>query len=409
MSFFHRSIALVWLGLPLSIWLLGDMEPAFAQNDSWKAKIHPEHERASLEPDRSYNLIVMIEGDREHGFEKLLRELSQPVSATTVEGAWIRVLRGYEVASRGPKLKRLVESPQVRSVWVIHDELGARYGAILRGMAYSIENLPPGSAANMSLGPPVGLEGSIFDLEEPVHQLSRLGAEEGISFVFSAGNQGPEDNTLNPWGLADWAISVGAATSDGKELWAGSSRGVEGSRRFRPTVVAPGVDVIVTHPEGIPKTADQKAAEARVGFRHRVPKEEWNRKTVATGTSMAAAEVSRYVALLLHFLREEVRIRAEADAQMILELGFPKDHPLDPNRLIGTIRDEADYRVAAYPLSRPDPRLVKQLLMDVAVPMPGYSAHEVGAGFVSYEVVFQHFGKHGDPGAKLMPVKVVED
>lgn len=409
MNFYHRTAMFACLGLSLSIWILGDVGAASAQDDSWKEKIHPEHERASLEPARSYNLIVMVEGGRDPDFEKQLRKLSRPVSATTLEGAWIRLLQGYEVAAGGPKLKQLVESPQVRAVWAVDEDLHGRYGSILRGMAYSIENLPPGSAANMSLGPPVSPTGPIFDLEEPVHRLSRLGAKRGVTFVFSAGNQGPEGNTLNPWGLADWTISVGAATSDGKELWPGSSRGIEGSRRFQPTVVAPGVDIIVSHPERIPKTSEQKAAEERVGFRQRVPKEEWSRKTVATGTSVAAAEVARCVALLLHFLREEVRIRAEADAQMVLELGFPKDHPLDPNRLVGTIREEADYRVATYPLSRPDPRLIKQLLMDVAVPMPGYAAHEVGAGFVSYEVVFQQFGKHGAPGAKLMPVKVVEN
>jgi Subtilase family len=392
--------------LLLTILMLTAMGTASAQGDSWKAKVHPERERAALAPGRTYNLIVMVQGDREPAFETLLKEVSLPVSAKTLDGAWIRVLRGYEVESQGSKLKRLVESPQVRSVWVVAEDLGDRYGAILRGMAYAIENLPPASAANMSLGPLVGREGSVFDLEEPVHQLSRLATEKGIGFVFSAGNEGPDDNTLNPWGLADWTISVGAATPDGKTLWPRSSRGAKGSRRFRPAFVAPGVDMIVAHPEGIPKSADQQAAEERVGFRKRVPKEEWSRKTVASGTSIAASEASRCVSLLLHFLSEEVRIRSEAKAAMVLELGFPKGHTLDRERLIGTLREEKEYLVASYPLNRPDPRLIKQLLMDVALPMPGYAAHEVGAGFVSYEVVFHHFGKHGDPGAGLMPVKV---
>ncbi|HEX3128888.1 MAG TPA: S8 family serine peptidase [Thermoanaerobaculia bacterium] len=395
-------------GLLVFILMLGAVGTASAQGDSWKVKIHPERERVSLDPGRSYDLIVMVQGDRDPSFEKLLKEVSRPVSATTLEGAWICLLKGYEVAASGPKLKRLVESPQVRSVWVVAKEFGGRYGTILRGMAYSIENLPPGSGANMSLGPQVGREGSIFDLEEPVHQLSQLAAAKGITFVFSAGNQGPEDNTLNPWGLADWEISVGAASPDGKELWPGSARGIKGSSRFRPTFVAPGIDLIVTHSESIPKSAENKAAEERMGFRQRVPKEEWSRKTVASGTSIAAAEASRCVALLLYFLREEARIRIEAKAEMVLELGFPKDHALSSERLIGTVRKEKEYLVVSYPLDRPDPRLIKQILMDIALPMPGYATHEVGAGFVSYEMVLREFGKHGAPETSIMPVKVAE-
>jgi hypothetical protein len=396
------------LGFLLLILMLGHSGTAAAQGDSWEAKVHPERERKSLDPGRSYNLIVMVQGDRDPAFEGLLKEVSRPVSGTTLDRAWIRLLKGYEVAGAGPKLKRLVESPQVRSVWVVSEELRGRYGAILRGMAYAIENLPPGSGANISLGPQVGREGTVFDLEEPVHQLSRLASGKGIVFVFSAGNEGPAGNTLNPWGLADWAISVGAASPDGKELWPQSARGVKDSSRFRPTFVAPGVDAIVTHPEGVPKSAQNRADEERVGFRNRVPKEEWSRKTVSSGTSIAAAEASRCVSLLLYFLREEVRIRSEAGALMVLELSFSGDRALGSDRLIGTVRKEQGRLVVSYPLDRPDPRLIKQILMDVALPMPGYGPHEVGAGFISYELVLREFGKHGAPPATIMPVKAVE-
>lgn len=377
------------------------------KDDAWKLKLYPEHERASLDPARSYALIVMVDGERVPDFEASLRQLSRPLAATTLEQAWIRLLRGYDVSARGPNLKKLLELPRVRSVWVIDEDLGEQYGAILRGMAYAIENLPSGSGANMSLGPRVGRRGTVLDLMEPVHQLTALALEKGITFVFSAGNEGPEENTLNPWGLADWAISVGAADSEGKKLWEGSSRGVRGDSRLRPTLVAPGIDVIVIHSEDGEKSAQQIAAEEQANFRQRVAPELWGQRTVATGTSTAAAEVSRCVALLLHFLYEEVRSRLEAKAQMVLELGFPKDHVLSRDRLIGSIQEQGEYLVVTYPLDKPDPRLIKQLLMDVAQPMPGYEAHEVGAGFISYGIVLQHFGKHGDPGAQIMVVKSV--
>ena len=76
--------------------------------------------------------------------------------------------------------------------------------------------------------------------------------------VFAAGNDGPAANTINPYSVAPWVISVGAADKSGA-LADFSSRGNPGETgtftmpdgqtwtySSQPTVVATGVDIVST-------------------------------------------------------------------------------------------------------------------------------------------------------------------
>jgi serine protease AprX len=97
-----------------------------------------------------------------------------------------------------------------------------------------------------------------FDPTDPVSISTYELYKRGIVTVFAAGNDGPGEDTHNPYAQAPWVISVGASEKDAV-LTSFSSRGKRGeSGSFtmpdgktwtyfnEPTIVAPGVDIVST-------------------------------------------------------------------------------------------------------------------------------------------------------------------
>lgn len=172
---------------------------------------------------------------------------------------------------------------------------------------------------------------SVFDYNDPVNIATRMLAERGISVVFSAGNKGSGTGTLNPYAAAPWVIGVGA-TDHNRRLAAFSSRGVFGSDLFRPSLVAPGVNVVSlrslvsqTGILGIGLGADLS----------RLNLLELPFYTTASGTSFAAPQVAGAIALMLE---------------------------VNPNL---------------------SPLETKDILQRSATPLPSNYAHEVGAGMLN--------------------------
>jgi serine protease AprX len=135
---------------------------------------------------------------------------------------------------------------------------------------------------------------TLYDENDPVNVATRMLTERGTNVVFSAGNSGPGMHTLNPYAAAPWVISVAAL--DGRGRLAGfSSRGDFGSRNFRPTLSAPGVNVVSIRASQMNLTATTSApTDAQQLSATEVPY-----YTTASGTSFSAPQVAGSIALML--------------------------------------------------------------------------------------------------------------
>jgi serine protease AprX len=206
-----------------------------------------------------------------------------------------------------------------QAVAVLYTAAGFDY-AIANSDRYSIDVITNSWGSSVS--------GGDFDPNNPTNQASYAAYKKGIVVTFAAGNDGPGDNSLNPYAIAPWVINVAAGDSD-RELKDFSSRGVEGDWIKTPDITAPGSFIIstraLTTPLGAagPITDDLDHPEYNAHY------------MTMSGTSMATPFVAGVVGVLL-----------EAN---------PK---LSPDQIENIIKASADA-------------------------MPGYKPHQVGAGHIN--------------------------
>ncbi|HUF04635.1 MAG TPA: S8 family serine peptidase [Aridibacter sp.] len=198
---------------------------------------------------------------------------------------------------------------------------------VLAGFDYLLERGPDYNvrAVNCSFS-----ANTLYDPHDPVNIASKMLSDAGISVVFSAGNTGAGNATLNPYAQAPWVISVGATDQNGR-LAPFSSRG-----RFngtsRPSLVAPGVSVVSLR-SGPGQTGLLGIATG--GDQARLSAGELPYYTTASGTSFSAPQAAGAIALML-----------ESNPELT-------------------------------------PAEVKDVLQRSATPLVNYYGHEVGAGMLN--------------------------
>jgi len=170
-----------------------------------------------------------------------------------------------------------------------------------------------------------------FDLNDPVNIATRMLTDAGINVVFSAGNTGPGADSLNPYSVAPWVVSVGATDNVGR-LANFSSRGDFGNPLFRPTLVAPGVKTVSLRPSTV---ASVTTAGGLAEKDTQLTTSEMAYYTTGSGTSFSAPQVAGVIALML-----------EANPQL-------------------------------------SPAQIRDILQRTATPLPPYYLHEAGAGMLN--------------------------
>ena len=195
--------------------------------------------------------------------------------------------------------------------------------------------------------------GTEFDPNHPINLATKKLYDRGIITVFSAGNSGPNESTISGnYKKAPWVITVAAGDKQGN-LAGFSSRGLKGyggtveidgvsySWADKPTITAPGVDIISTRVIS-PLSALSAPKDVEYISPGHLPY-----YTTFSGTSMAAPHVAGIIALLLE---------------------------VNPNL---------------------DSFEVKDILESTATTMDGYENWEVGAGYVNaYKAVELAFSYH---------------
>ncbi|MFD2245794.1 S8/S53 family peptidase [Pontibacter ruber] len=197
-----------------------------------------------------------------------------------------------------------------------------------------------------------------FDPTNPVNVASKKAYDRGIVSVFAAGNDGPGSDTHNPYAIAPWVISIGAGDKYG-QLADFSSRGVKDEKgtftidgetwtyENRPTVIAPGVDIVSTRVLA-PVSSLSAQQDAETLAPAHLPY-----YTHMSGTSMATPHTSGIVALML-----------EANPALT-------------------------------------PAQVKAILQKTATNMPNRESWEVGAGYVNAYAAVDHIFRNTNFGATL--------
>ncbi|MGI8883933.1 MAG: S8 family serine peptidase, partial [Pyrinomonadaceae bacterium] len=197
------------------------------------------------------------------------------------------------------------------------NDVGLSTFAIVQAMEYTLVNQFRYNirVCNNSYG--TTLADLPFDANDPVNTATRMMHDRNITVVFAAGNDGEGVDKINPFSVAPWVISVGAAEKRGLGTPAGfSSRGNDNGTgtdtpgqpadpdalpNLRPDITGSGVDIKSTRSKAPGVTNVAGTIPVFVGSNDvsTIPPALLPFYTTSQGTSFSTPQVSGIVALML--------------------------------------------------------------------------------------------------------------
>lgn len=322
------------------------------------------------------------------------------------------VLGGFAVTMRVSDAFALSKENGVQTVWYLHPDEAPLTRSVLQALEAAVTD--GALINNMSLGPPASFFVTAPEPAAPVPRALQAVASRGPLSVLAIGNEGTRaQGYVNPWSALPWVMSVGAWDHRDNSVWSQSSTGNPEEPDTWPDVLAHGVDVIGPMTSARPKTPSEKAYdEGHARFKEAVARDEWDLYTMKSGTSMAAAQVSNAAAQVAHFLSHMIDDLQPSEGTRMFAITVGPErinaHDEVAKRLTGSV-EPLDGGGAEYTYTFDLPwKMIKQILIDTAIPVPGASPWTAGAGIVDPTYIRAQFGKYGVVETQLLPLKVTD-
>jgi hypothetical protein len=264
---------------------------------------------------------------------------------------------------------------------------------------------------NLSIGPPRKLIGKDASGERTVRRvLQDVIERHGIPVVMSVGNDGPEPGLTNGWATQGVLLAT-AMNAAGTEVWSRASRfapPMPGDLTMFGTL---GIDTIGPRANCRAKSKEEIEAEERARLADVVGRENVPCYELATGTSFAAALLSRHTCLVHQAIgilalklssstAANVELDVPAFIRAYIDNTFDRDHPYFLNRLADTQKHFGPLRTKISSAERQDawdmlvgraanisvrynPRSLRAFLVHASAPVNGLSREQIGEGFLS--------------------------
>ncbi len=360
-------------------------------------------EALRAQPDETYHFVVTFRDGT----------VPDPALGQRADATALTLLNGFALPLTVAEAFTLAETPGVEWVWYLHPAEAPVAIRVLQSIDYTASVMDGPGLLNLSLGPPSQLYRTDTDPDAPIQRATGRAADLGLIPVIAIGNSGAQaPGFVNPWSTPPWVISVGAWDPAKDAIWEHSSTARPDQPESWPDLVAAGVDVIGPWPTDQEKPADRRAYdEANPAFLAMIAPQDRDKHTLRSGTSMATGVTSGAAAQVLQFLSGLVEEVQPAVGDQILELELGPEHLSEHDqqvaRLTGTARPrEGGGMIYTYTYDEPW-KMVKQILLDTAIPVPGAAPWQAGAGRVDPDAIRERFGAYGIVKPQILPLKVL--
>lgn len=380
----------------------------FVTSGAIAGTLGPEHVIDTLHGQMSqhYDFVISLQADAQRDQVMLMDEIT---AQNVVE---LPILNGFVATLQVEEAFKLADIEGIEWIWYLHPDEADLTRNVVQHLSLALDK--GALIANMSLGPPSGLYRTELDFDAPVPRTTLAFARQGRLAVAAIGNTGSTaPGSVNPWSTPPWVLSVGAWDHRSSKVWEHSSTGDPQAPHTWPDVIASGVNVIGPMTSTREKTAEERAFdEGNARFRKAVPKEVWGKYTLRSGSNMAASQVSNAAGQVAFFLTEIIKERDPEHGDRLFSITVGPEritaHDIAIARLTGRATSTADGGMEyTYWMDQPW-KMIKQILVDTALPVADARPWEAGAGLVDPDYIRTEFGKYGISKPQLMAATITE-